>query len=128
MWKTVGTSLWRDLSDVHFDVMSRFIYTSDRNRYGKKEYWARPDESLGEDGKIRGDCEDMAIWCKTKCEEKGINDGRLVVCKTETGGHHCVLEVRGWILDNRHKDIKPREDLDYEWLKIKDHDGIWKEL
>ncbi len=121
-------SLWRDLQKIHSEVKDKFVYVSDKDRYGKKEYWTRDQEAYGSDGKLYGDCEDMALACQQLCEARGIKNSRLVTCKTENGGHHCVLEVEGFILDNRQREVKGKEQLDYTWLKIQDHDGMWREI
>ena len=126
----MGSKLQDKLSEIHNWVKTRFIYVPDKDRYGVVEYWARPDESLCSDGMIRGDCEDFAIWCKTKCEEKGITTGRLVACNMIPGDkntHHCVLEVQGWILGNNLDCVWARDDIDYEWLKIK-YKGDWYKI
>ena len=96
------------------------------DRYGEKEYWARGSVSCHPDGSIHGDCEDFAMACQAACEAQGIKNSRLVVCMTENGGHHCVLEVDGFILDNRRDGVEDREYLNYKWVKIQDHDGSWR--
>ena len=121
-------SLWRDLQSIHSEMKGKFIYVSDMDRYGKKEYWTRDQKAYEKDGKFYGDCEDFALECQQACEAAGIKDSRLVTCKTENGGHHCVLEVEGFIFDNRHDEAKDREFLDYEWLKIQDHGGKWHNI
>ncbi len=121
-------SLWGDLTKIHGDLKQRFVYVSDRDRYGKSEYWARPNESEAPDGKIYGDCEDFALAAQQKCLEAGIQHSRLVVCRVPEGGGHCVLEVEGFILDNRMKGVVSHKDLDYKWLKIQDHNGDWRKI
>ena len=120
-------SLWRDLQEIHHEIKSKFIYISDMDRYGKREYWTRSSESVGKDGKLYGDCEDFALACQVACKAIGIKS-RLVTCNTENGGHHCVLGVDGFIFDNKQDEVKDRDDLDYKWLKIQDHDGTWREI
>ena len=121
-------NLWSILQKIHGDLKCRFTYIDDRQRYGQKEYWARPSESFERDNRIYGDCEDFALACQEACEAKGIKDSRLIVCKTENGGHHCVLEVQGFILDNRQDEVLGREMLAYQWIKMQDHDGTWREI
>ncbi len=121
-------SLWSDLEHIRYATKRKFIYMSDMDRYGKREYWTRSNEAVGNDGKLYGDCEDFAMACQQACETHGIKNSRLVTCKTENGGHHCVLEVEGYILDNRQGEVKDRSDLGYKWLKIQDHDGTWRDI
>jgi predicted transglutaminase-like cysteine proteinase len=42
----------------------------------------------------------------------------LVHCVVGDEGHHLVLEVEGWVLDNRYKWVMNRDDLDYKWVRI----------
>lgn len=121
-------SLWRGLNKIQGDLHARFVYVPDKDRYGKREYWARPNESEASDGKVYGDCEDFALAAQSLCVGAGILNSRLVVCNVPKRGGHCVLEVEGFILDNRMKGVVSQEELDYEWLKIQDHDGRWRAI
>ena len=101
------------LDDIHWRVYRGFDYEYDEDQYGKKEYWTMPEDV----DEVTGDCEDFALACRVLCREANIPT-RLVICKTETGGMHCVLEHNGWILDNRYKHVMNRDKLDYTWIAI----------
>lgn len=90
-------------------------YVSDQKQYGVPEYWAIS---------LVGDCEDFALWCREELKKRGI-DGDLVVCYTETGEAHLVCSVDGWVLDNRHKTVRRRDDLRYTWIGLGRPDGKW---
>ena len=107
---TVKKTLEAVLSDVH----ALHKYTSDISKYGKKERWVAD---------VVGDCEDFALVCKQRLKDVDI-ESDLVLCKTETGGHHLVCSVDGWILDNRYPDVINKDHLNYTWLKI-GRDGVW---
>ena len=121
-------NLWKELSQIHYDLKKRFVYVKDLDRYGKVEYWARPNESTTLDGSINGDCEDFALAAQQACEEAGINNARLVICEVKKGAKHCVLSVEGYILDNRLEVVVGREELAYKWLKIQDYSGVWRAI
>lgn len=104
------------LDSIHKKIFSKFTYKTDEAKYGELEHWAMPDEStIGV--KVVGDCEDFALACRALCRKENI-PSRLVYCKVETGEGHCVLEVEGWILDNRYRKVRPRQELDYTWIRI----------
>jgi predicted transglutaminase-like cysteine proteinase len=104
------------LKRIHRKVLDRFTYKTDLEQYGENEKWVMPDSI-----RVVGDCEDFALACRRLCREEGINNSRLVVCTVETGEGHCVLEVDGWILDNRCQRVVSRDFLEnkgYKWLAI----------
>lgn len=94
---------------------SQHEYVTDAQQYGKREHW-----TVG----LTGDCEDFALWCRDRLNQRGIT-ADLVYCKTEAGGGHLVLHVDGWILDNRHGWVMRQDDLPYAWIKIGKPDGTW---
>lgn len=107
------------LSDIHRQIFQRFTYATDKEQYDMVEKWVMPDESYDGSKEFVGDCEDFALACRKVCRDKGIEDTRLVYCITETGGGHCVLECKGWILDNRQTRLMSRDDIrGYEWIAI----------
>lgn len=121
-------SLWRQLQEIHVGLKGKFTYMSDLDRYGKREYWARPNESMDSSGNVIGDCEDFALAAQQLCREAGIPNCRLVTCETENGEGHCILAVEGFVLDNREDTVVGREYLNYKWLKIQDYDGGWRAI
>lgn len=90
-------------------------YVDDKKQYGVPEHW---------DISLKGDCEDYALWCREELKKHGIASD-LVVCFTETGEAHLVCSVEGWILDNRYKTVRRRDDLKYTWLGLGTPDGTW---
>ena len=68
-------------------------------------------------GGFKDDCDGKALACRYQCRKVGIPN-RLVFCRTETGEYHLVLAVEGYILDNRSRWVKPRDDVPYTWIKI----------
>lgn len=97
---------------------SLHTYVGDRDQYQKDDYW-RAD--------LRGDCEDFALWVRAQLTAAGIKS-QLVYALTETGGAHIVVSVEGWILDNRHAWVMPRESLSYTWLSMSMSDGKWRSI
>lgn len=105
------------LKEIHKKVFNKFKYEFDRDQYNEEEKWVMPKDQFNGSTRIVGDCEDFALACRKLCRDADI-DTRLVVCFTEDGEGHCVLECEGWILDNRYKKVMSRDDLDYKWLAI----------
>lgn len=107
------------LGTIHRKIFQRFTYAKDQDQYGINEKWVMPEEAYDGSQRFTGDCEDFALACRKVCREAGIEDSRLVYCKTELSGGHCVLEVQGWILDNRQTKLKSRDDMKgYRWIAV----------
>lgn len=106
------------LKTIHRDVFEKFEYEYDKDQYGENEKWVMPEGTFDGTTSIVGDCEDFALACRKLCRDNGIDDTRLVACLTEDGEGHCVLECEGWILDNRFRAVKSRDDIPYTWLAI----------
>lgn len=113
------------LVHIHKRVLKGFKYVTDQKQFQVRERWVMPEDPE----RVTGDCEDFALACRKLCREQNIAS-RLVVCNDETGEGHCVLEVNGWILDNRQKSVIARDDLDYKWLAISGFESgeKWKKL
>ena len=110
--------LKRKLSDIHWKVKKGFTYVSDQEQYQLREKWVEPVDPLT----CTGDCEDFALACRLLTDEAGLKS-RLIYCKTETGGGHCVLSVSGFILDNRLTTVRPRDKMNYEWIAMSGYDA-----
>jgi len=115
------TAKKKDLQHILAWVQWRFDYTSDILQRGVPEHWIDTDElaaldTAGRDT-FKDDCDGHALACRYQCRKLGIPN-RLVFCQTETGGYHLVLEVDGWILDNRYKRVMARDDVLYRWIKM----------
>jgi predicted transglutaminase-like cysteine proteinase len=108
-------SLIKELQKVLDRIARKYSPQANCTLYDDDDYWATVEESTRGD-RIVGDCEDFAIQVRQELGEMDI-PSRLVLCRM---GHeyHLVVEVDGWILDNRHVWVIPRDELDYEWIKI----------
>lgn len=93
----------KELKKIHTKAWNKFRYATDLQNHGKLEHWNYPEEDFL--GRITGDCEDYALYCRKKCRKAGYKT-RLVLCYTETGEFHCVLEISGYIMDNRHRELQ----------------------
>lgn len=94
-------------------VAGTTIWTTDRDHYGRADWWA-----LIRDGK--GDCEDYALTERKILDIKGIPFGamRLHAVQMQNQGWHIVLEVRfenGDViaLDNTWRKTYPADDTIY---------------
>lgn len=104
------TYSYEDLQSVQSQAQRRHRYVPDR-----EEFW---QDSL------EGDCEDYAIHVHLELARRGI-PSHLVLARAETGEVHIVVSVDGWILDNRHFWVRPREELPYEWFAQGGLQGEW---
>ena len=93
----------------HREVATYFQYVSDPEKYGMADFWTQAPVTrrifLGQTVYKRffGDCEDFAILCREKLEEKGFLS-RLVLCRTEgDGGLHIFCLVGEVVMDVRFK-------------------------
>lgn len=107
-----------------------FKYVSDQEQRGKRDHWALPEELLDIAGELRDDCDGFALYCRGRLKDRYGYKGRLLLCKTETGGMHLVLEYKGFILDNRRKYVDSYPQVDYEYIKISGEDpgDEWREV
>ena len=64
-----------------------------------------------------------------KCRELNIPN-RLVFCQTETGGYHLILEVNGYVLDNRYPKVMKNNEVPYKWMRISGYNSgdPWHEI
>jgi predicted transglutaminase-like cysteine proteinase len=97
---------------INSAVNRAIAYTRDKDIYGKRDYWAKPQETLE---RAKGDCEDFAILKMAALKAAGVptSDMTLVVLRdTRRNLFHAVLAVatvRGqFILDNLRGDV-PRD-------------------
>jgi len=111
--------LKKQLQEVLDDAHKGHTYVSDQERHGVREHW---------DIDLVGDCDSFALWCKQELRQRHEIECDLVFCLTEKGEGHLVVNVGGWILDNRHHWVTPRDDLPYTWVKLGRPDGTWLEI
>ena len=101
------------LQSVMAGVDARYEWTPNALVYaGGADFWPGPDDIDYNAPHIKGDCKVHALLCRYQLRQQDI-DSRIMICLTEKGGIHCVLEVDGWILDNRHPQVQNRDDLKY---------------
>lgn len=113
------------------DLNKRFVYTFDRNQYGRKEHWAI---MTNESGPLLGDCEDYSLtllWYlegkSTKNFWKALLSGKAQVwfCKVDGVGH-AVLKYEGkWIDNIKMRWVDGFPDYDMKW-KFSTILIIWK--
>lgn len=113
--RTANMEVWRDLVKVAQQLdkagrlrivntfFNRFAYTTDKERYGLREYWATPAEFL----RNSGDCEDYAIVKYFTLAFLGFTDQDMRVVAVMDNSRqiaHAVLAVKlekqTWVLDN----------------------------
>ena len=63
------------------------------------------------------DCDGFAALAQFILKALGYRP-RLVYCITETGEPHLVLEIEGFILDNRSYWVRNRDSVPYTWMSI----------
>lgn len=116
-----GKPVTEQLIAVNGAVNRAIAYTKDQDVYGKRDYWAKPQETLQ---KAKGDCEDFAILKMAALKAAGVpaSSMTLVVLRDQRRNlYHAVLAVmtdRGqYILDNLRMDV-PRDTAlgDYQAL------------
>ena len=83
---------------------------------GGADFWPGPSDIDYEGEHVKGDCKVHTLLCRHALRKLGI-DSRIMICLTGQGGVHCVLEVDGWIMDNLHRDVMPRDKLPYNWIE-----------
>jgi len=103
---------------ISHDFYNRIIYTQDTALWGKKDYWATPEETLRN---FKGDCEDIAIAKYFSLLRQGIPSERLrlvylLLPSTTPKIYHLVLEYhhedkRVYVLDNRYSQIYQADDV-----------------
>lgn len=106
------------LNTVLHEAHSKHHYITDKEQYGKNDYW-----TIG----LIGDCEDFALWIRSELKKRNI-DSNLVYCLTEKNNGHLVVHSQGWILDNRHKTLKSFSALPYTWISANDKNNNWYKL
>jgi predicted transglutaminase-like cysteine proteinase len=94
-----------------------YPYRSDRERYGREEFWAAIDEK-------GGDCEDYAIRKRDELWAMGWPEDSLniAVCRVEGWGHAVLIahtSEADLVLDNRDAEVRPMAArTEYEWRRI----------
>jgi predicted transglutaminase-like cysteine proteinase len=100
----------RTAKAVHALLMKNFTYVTDEKQYGEIEHWVMPPPSFTGHQALIGDCEDFSLAARKLLRDKNIRS-RLVACLDETGAGHLILEVNGWIIDNRQRKLCTNREL-----------------
>ncbi|SHF30125.1 Predicted transglutaminase-like cysteine proteinase [Kaistia soli DSM 19436] len=109
--------LWNELIAVNDNVNTAIVPDTDKDIYGREEFWAYPD-TLG-----KGDCEDFVLLKRRELMQRGWPAGSLLitVVRQTNGDGHAVLTVRtdrgDLVLDNLEGKIKLWEQTDYQFIK-----------
>ena len=82
------------LNDIHYMVRKNFIEITE-----PREEWTMPPSNYDGSQTLTDDCDGFCLACRSLLRKAGI-PSRLVYCEIENNGH-LVVEVDGWILDNR---------------------------
>ena len=118
------TDLEAKLNSIHFTVSRRFI-----ERHDNGEHWQMPPKNYDGSQLLRDDCDGFCLACRTLLRKIGIAS-RLVYCTVKSGGH-LVVEVQGWILDNRQDHVVANTALkQYHWRRISGYEAgePWREI
>lgn len=122
----VTGELWDQINDVNMAVNAAVQPMSDYDVYGQDEFWAYPDEAVG-------DCEDYVLEKRRQLNALGIPLSNLLitVLRKPDGEGHAVLTVRtnrgDFILDNLNDELRPWNETGYQFLKRQaaNHTGRW---
>jgi predicted transglutaminase-like cysteine proteinase len=103
------------LAQVNRAINHRIASTTDRQLYGRDEYWALPTTA--------GDCEDYVLLKRQTLLALGFAETSLLitVVHDENGEGHAVLTIPTTegdvVLDNRRDDILPWWNTGYAFIK-----------
>ena len=122
----VTDALWNQISEVNKAVNAAVRPMSDYDVYGQDEYWAYPEQSVG-------DCEDYVLEKRRQLNALGISLSNLLitVLRKPDGEGHAVLTVRtnrgDFVLDNLNDELRAWNETGYQFLKRQaaNHTGRW---
>lgn len=122
-------STWRTLQQINRVVNREIRAVTDKDNYGRTEYWTYPQNE-------RGDCEDILLLKRRRLVEAGYPvQALLITVVADTKGEgHAVLTVRTnrgeYILDNLRKDILPWSETGYRFVKRQSqyNPNVWVSL
>lgn len=107
---------WNLLIAINDNVNTAIQPDTDKDIYGKDEYWAYPDAG-------KGDCEDYVLLKRRELMEHGWPAGSLLitVVRQTNGDGHAILTVRtdrgDLVLDNLEGKILLWSHTDYQFIK-----------
>lgn len=98
-------------------VKNHFVFIEDKG----VENWKMPPNGYNGTQMLRDDCDGFSLACRSLLRSANIPN-RLVYCEVMQRGRrfgHLVVEVEGWIFDNRESTVVSNTILhDYTWLRI----------
>ncbi|RCS25079.1 transglutaminase [Phyllobacterium salinisoli] len=117
--------IWQRIVAVNASVNERIKPLTDKEIYGKEEYWAYPV--------LFGDCEDYVLEKRRELAQTGIriSDLLITVVRKRDGEGHAVLTVRtdrgDFVLDNLTDEVKNWQETNYTYLKRQaaNYSGRW---
>lgn len=114
-------SLLAILQKVQDSALESHVYVTDKTQYDIDDYWELS---------LKGDCEDYALWIQQELKQYGIESDLVIADITRDGEKysHVVVNVNGWIIDNRTDRVLPRYDVKYDWRYIGKPDGKWYKI
>jgi predicted transglutaminase-like cysteine proteinase len=105
------------LVEIFLRVKNNFVFIEDRG----VENWKMPPDGYNGTQMLRDDCDGFCLACRSLLRIANIPN-RLVYCEVRHRGRrfgHLVVEVGGWILDNRESTVVSNTILHgYTWLRI----------
>jgi predicted transglutaminase-like cysteine proteinase len=119
-----NTILLPQLNSIFHRVMKHFHESPDRG-----ERWQMPPLGYTGEQALWDDCDGFCLACRMLLRQQRIAN-RLVYCEVNGGGH-LVVEVNGWILDNRQQTVVANTLLNnYRWLRISGYEAgdAWREI
>lgn len=114
MFNSRVETLKSTLDSIHHLVLSKFIEKHERG-----ENWQMPPENYDGSQIIKDDCDGFCLAVRALLRKASI-PSRLVYCEINGAGH-LVVEVNGWVLDNRQNTVVANtllKVLGYKFLRI----------
>ena len=116
------------LQQVQRLINERIAYQSDRETYGRSEYWNYPE--------THGDCEDYALAKRQKLVEMGWPRSSLLFAagKLPNGEYHLVLvavtDQGDLVLDSRAREVRHWRDIAIRWLmrQTAASERVWRSI
>ena len=117
---------------IHAKVLRLFTWAPDQETFDRFEYWSSFADDVEQGKPFTGDCDNFALTCAELLVREGYDkeDVRLVTCWVETGGYHIVCTHKGYVLDNRQRNIMHWGQMPYKWDKamVLSEPGVWRKV
>jgi len=84
---------------LHKEMLRDIKYISDKENYGKKEYWASSKEVIE---RMQDDCDGQAVYMWRKLRDAGFPDDKIGICIVKQHAF-CIIIINDkdfWLLDN----------------------------